>query len=227
MGPEPVRVGNLIQGMSAMSKPAELDDCHIRTALTAAALSPCRSKRGVALFDPRTGAHRGSGHNGPPAYQPCPGRAICSGTCGQRSVHAEVRALRDAMLVWIPNYGGGEPGALDLVHVELATNGGVVACSGPSCWQCSREILDVEFVGGVWLYESTPEENCPHSFWQRRVDCQYCQGWRCSECDGDSERCDHDVLERHGDIQIVEAHWRRYTASEFNRATLKRCGIAQ
>jgi hypothetical protein len=198
VGPEPVRVGNLIQGMSAMSKPAELDDCHIRTALTAAALSPCRSKRGVALFDPRTGAHRGSGHNGPPAYQPCPGRAICSGTCGKRSVHAEVRALRDAMLVWIPNYGGGEPGALDLVHVELATDGGVVACSGPSCWQCSREILDVGFVGGVWLYE--------------RAGCSYCES-------GDiaiEKQCPRGA-----------DGWRRYSAEEFHQATLKRCGIAQ
>jgi hypothetical protein len=52
-------------------------------------------------------------------------------------------------------------------------DGSVVACNGPSCWQCAREILDVGFVGGVWLYELSdwlgvriPE---PHgkSFWRR------------------------------------------------------------
>lgn len=177
---------------------AELDDCHIRTALTAAALSPCRSKRGVSLFDPRTGAHRGSGHNGPPAAQPCPGRSVCSGTCGQRSVHAEVRALRDAMLVWIPYYGGSEPGALDLVHVELAQDGGVVACDGPSCWQCSREILDVGFVGGVWLYERA---GCPH--------------------------CEAGAISPDNQCPRGAGGWRRYIAEEFHRATLKRCGIAQ
>lgn len=160
-----------------------LDDCHIRTALDAAARSPCRSKRGVALFDPRTGAHRGSGHNGPPAGRPCPGREVCAGTCGQRSVHAEVRALRDAERLWIPHYGGGGPGELDLVHVELAPDGGVVACDGPSCWQCSREILDVGFVGGVWLYE-------------------------------------RDLL------GVARPMWCRYSADEFYRVTLARCGMA-
>ena len=148
------------------------DDCHIRTALEAAKRSPCRSKRGVVLFNPTTGAHRGAGYNGPPDGV-CPGRAICAGTCGQRSVHAEVRALRDAMRVWIPNYGGSEPGALDLVHVELAADGGVVACDGPSCPGCAAPISDAGFVGGVWLYEMSdwlgvriPEPN-GRSHWRR------------------------------------------------------------
>lgn len=105
------------------------DDHIIRTALENAAFSPCRSKRGVVLYDPITGAFRGAGHNGPPSPLTCPGRAICAGTCGQRSVHAEIRALREAA-----EYRRYHPtGPYDLVHVELAADGGVEACGGPSC----------------------------------------------------------------------------------------------
>lgn len=124
------------------------DDCHIHHALKVASRSPCRSKRGVVLFNASTGAHRGEGYNGPPG-DTCPGREVCAGTCGQRSVHAEMRALRDAE--GYRRYH--ETGPYDLLHVELAADGGVVACSGPSCITCAREILDVGFVGGVWLYE--------------------------------------------------------------------------
>lgn len=201
-----------------------LDDCHIRTALNAAAFSPCRSRRGVALFDPRTGAHRGAGHNGPPASRPCPGRAICAGTCGQRSVHAEMRALREAE-VYTRYYGIGP---WDLVHVERAPDGGVVPCDGPSCWQCSREILDVGFVAGVWLYELVPEENCPHLVEHLRVDCPLCQGEACGMCHPGFGRplCEHDVLDRHHGHRVVDAVWRRYSAEGFHRATLERCGMA-
>lgn len=140
----------------------------INTALAAAALSPCRSKRGVALFKMRTGAFRGSGFNGPPALLPCPGRDRCAGNCGQRSVHAESRALRDAA-VWGRGHDLSE---LDLVHVELAANNGVEPCAGPSCWQCAREILDVGFVQGVWLYERCDEHPASaaiydHGHWRR------------------------------------------------------------
>lgn len=198
----------------------EPDQFMIDHALRLAASSTCRSKRGVVLYDVRTGAFRGGGYNGPPGG--CPGREVCAGTCGKRSVHAEMRALRETP-VYIRT--GHPPGPYDLVHVELAPDGGVVACDGPSCWQCSREILDVGFVGGVWLYERVPEEHCPHLVENRRIDCAYCQGISCAECDGDSEVCDHDVLERHGEIPTRDAIWRRYTAEEFHNATLKRNGM--
>lgn len=152
-----------------MNQPAQFMIDH---ALRVAALSPCRSKRGVALFNMATGAFRGHGFNGPPALLGCPGRERCAGTCGQRSVHAEVRALRDAE-TWRRHH---EPGPFDLIHVELGADGGVVACDGPSCWQCAREVLDVGFVGGVWLYERVYVEvtglgtSAPESFgarWRR------------------------------------------------------------
>jgi hypothetical protein len=168
------------------------DDHMIRGALEVAALSPCRSKRGVVIYDPSTGAFRGAGHNSPPAPFGCPGRAICAGTCGQRSVHAEVRALREAVM-----YRRHHPAVpLDLVHVELAADGGAVACEGPSCWQCSREILDVGFVVGVWLYEAVGA---------RLLEQQLTTATPIT-------------------VKVGEA-WRRYTAEEFHCATLARCGM--
>jgi hypothetical protein len=146
------------------------------------------------LYDPAVdgpGATRGDGSNGPPAELPCPGRQVCTGTCGQRSVHAEVRALRAAALY--TRYHGSGP--WDLIHVELGEAGGVVFCSGPSCWQCAREILDVRFVGGVWLYElGVPPDELAEAA-------------------------------RNGIACLMRPYWRRYSAAEFYRITLERCGM--
>ncbi len=44
----------------------------------------------------------------------------------------------------------------DLVHVKIGDDGRLVAGGLPSCWQCSRAILDCGFIDGVWLYEEWP-----------------------------------------------------------------------
>lgn len=173
------------------------DQFMIDHALRVAALSPCRSKRGVALYDMSTGAFRGEGFNGPPAAMPCPGRSVCAGSCGKRSVHAETRALRNAA-VYTRNHGFGP---WDLVHVELGADGGVVACAGPSCWQCAREILDVGFVGGVWLYLSA-------------------KTWRSIPLD----QLPLPGIQFDDEFNAVAA-WGRYTANEFYRVTLESCGM--
>lgn len=160
-------------------------------ALRVAAQSPCRSKRGVVLLDPSNGASRGHGFNGPPDGV-CPGRSICAGRCGQLSVHAEARALRAA-----EDYrrNGHPPGPYDLLHVELATDGGVVACAGPSCLPCAALILDVGFVGGVWLYEMgvPPDELADAA--------------------------------RRGIAVPMRQFWRRYTAYDFYASTARNCGV--
>lgn len=180
----------------------------IKLALQIASLSPCRSKRGVVLYDPR-GASIGVGHNGPP-NDTCPGRTICSGTCGQRSVHAEVRALRAAQITRGTKAArGGTLEYLDLVHVELATDGGVVACDGPSCPGCAAQILDDGFVSGVWLYEV--------------VNCRFCAV-------GDRFVAPGFHLIGNGPATWKcqgRASWRRYTAEEFYRVTLERCRRSQ
>lgn len=146
--------------------PSEPPNSMIKLGLVTAAHSTCRSQRGVVVYMTSPGIEwivASTGYNGPPAPLSCPGREICAGTCGRRSVHAEMRALR-----------GLESGpAYELVHVELAADGGVVACDGPGCWQCSREILDCGFIAGVWLYEriltmeARPEEQATLARWRR------------------------------------------------------------
>jgi len=176
--------------MTAVDAPDSPPDSMIALVLEAARRSPCRSKRGAVVYATSCGSPivEGVGFNGPPAGAPCPGREVCAGTCGQRSVHAEVRALRQSG--W-PRYGGPST----LVHVELASGGGVLACGGPGCWQCSREILDVGFIGGVWLYEAGVQLLTQ-------------------------------VLATATPITVqAGAAWRRYTAEEFHRVTLARCGM--
>lgn len=177
----------------------------VKLALETAAQSPCRSKRGVVVYAFSCGEPiiDGVGFNGPPRDAPCPGREVCAGTCGQRCVHAEVRAVR---LAGWPRYGGSS----ELVHVELASTllvqpmgpvsagvteqghewsqtahvtipGAIAACNGPSCPSCAALIADVGFVGGVWLFEVAPA-GVP-----------------------------------------LPPRWRRYTAEEFYRTTLVRC----
>lgn len=127
--------------------------------MSIAAMSPCRSKRGVVVWDPQTGAFRGHGLNSPPALRGCPGRDVCSGRCGQLAIHAEVRALRAASVYRSSRVDAEQLALYDLLHVELCDprmpvrEGAVYACDGPSCMPCASLILDVGFVGGVWLYE--------------------------------------------------------------------------
>lgn len=75
--------------------------------------------------------------------------------------------------------------------------GAVVACDGPSCWQCAREVLDVGFVAGVWLYELPTVAEANAAGVTRADD------------------------PRHAEL----ATWRRYAAEEFHRTTLERCGM--
>jgi hypothetical protein len=158
----------------------------------------------VVIIDPAIGAFRGAGFNGPP--QGCPGRATCAGTCGQRGVHAEVRALRAAEVY---RRNGHPPGPYDLIHVELAADGGVVACSGPSCPGCAAQILDVGFVGGVWLYEMQPQGwYCIGQLGREHARTEIGNGI-CPVCSGTGWRSD------------PSAAWRRYTASEFYDASMR------
>ncbi len=129
----------------------------VSRALLEAIRSPCRSKRGVALYR-SFGSRReilGLGGNGPPSGFACPGREHCQGKCGDLAVHAEVRALGHAVQsVFAVD--------LELVHVELdpdfeiSDGPRIKPCSGPSCVGCSKQILDSGIVAGVWLYESVP-----------------------------------------------------------------------
>lgn len=130
------------------------DQYLIDNALDVAAWSPCqKSRRGVVIWDQANGAVVGSGFNGPPRGFVCPGRQACRGTCALRCVHAEMRALDEAVAHRaLASVNFDKEGPYDLLHVELAPDGGVVPCDGPVCAQCSKHIVNSEFIGRVWLY---------------------------------------------------------------------------
>lgn len=117
----------------------------VEIAIEEARKSPCaKSKRGaVAFSDDGSRAGRllfGVGCNGP-ALGGCDGSEACKASCGKRCVHAEARAIR-----------GAAGATCDVVHVKIDERGELAAGGGPSCWQCSRDILDAG-ISGVWLYE--------------------------------------------------------------------------
>jgi deoxycytidylate deaminase len=133
-----------------------IDEC-IKTANR----SPCiKSKRGCAIFyeniydtEPlsETGI-LGTGYNGLPIGE-C--NENCKINCNKLAVHAEQRCIRqylknlylfnDSIISdWNKNT------TIHLIHAKTV-DGVLVTSGGPSCWQCSREILDsgIDF---VWLF---------------------------------------------------------------------------
>ncbi len=142
----------------------------IETARRTAMLSPCaKSKRGVVIFDRLTAelnertlgerwfeVHRliaddtvlATGFNEQPPGWACTGTDICKRDCAKLCIHAEQDALADlgghAMR-------GDHRQGLDLVHVKVVGES-IVPGGGPSCWQCSRQIIAAK-LGGVWLFE--------------------------------------------------------------------------
>jgi len=104
--------------------------------------SPCqKSKRGVVIFNQY--GLLGWGNNHPPKPFVCDGSEGCRGSCNKLAVHAEQAALIDAMNDQEPMLDA------EMLHVKVID--GVAVPSGPpSCWQCSRLILD-SGIQKVWL----------------------------------------------------------------------------
>lgn len=192
-------------------------DKAVEHALDAARQSPCaKSKRGVSayIFDTaRDGRLFSKAFFNGPAAGFCDASDFCKASCSKRCVHAEMRAVRSLTC----------PELFCLVHVKVDENGKLLAGHGPSCWQCSREILDAK-IEGVWLYEQTPSNWCPHEDVVVTA-CLLCQGEACQLCPPSAPFCEHDVLDRHGDLPLVPARWRYYPAAEFHRRSLETCSI--
>jgi len=220
----------------------------IEAARKAALESSCaKSKRGVALFNrrdvdrlPQLGQLTGLtpvteairqraehaaiaaiGFNGQPPPFMCSGSDLCRRDCGKLCLHAEERAIRAA--------GALDAVDLELVHVEVV-DGQVVSGSGPSCWQCSRLVVEVK-IRGVWLYESLgdcPSETCPMCTGE---ECRLCgaTGIRAVASSRNPEQpmdrvpvlvggCNHNAVERH---QGYEPSWKFYSAEKFHAETLR------
>jgi len=115
--------------------------------------SPCaKSQRGVVIFDPRTLSITGSGYNAPPCPLTCDRSEACRRDCSKICVHAEQMAISNAMhsMARVMSTAPGLTG-LHLVHGKFVA-GELVAGGGPSCWQCSKQILE-HLLAGVWLFE--------------------------------------------------------------------------
>jgi deoxycytidylate deaminase len=113
----------------------------IRFAIEASYSSPCRSKRGVAIFDGDNLVSLGWNHK--PKGFDCDRSAECKRTCGREAIHAEQMAL----------VGSRHLNGAQMIHVKTV-DGVLVASGGPSCVECSKLILYAR-IAGMWLYHET------------------------------------------------------------------------
>lgn len=113
----------------------------LKDAVIAAAHSGCqKSRRGVVIFHRHLGGLLTSGANHPPAPFKCDGSKACRKSCNKICIHAEEDAI---LKVGTPLHG------YEMLHVKVV-GGEAVASGGPSCWQCSRDILQAGFER-MWL----------------------------------------------------------------------------
>jgi len=122
----------------------------LNLAITAARLSPCKkSQHGVVIWHPGFPDYaRGWNHQpNPHTYD---GSDHCRTNCGKLCVHAEAHALLRFPEVTkaLPPGQSWMMGA-HMLHVKTVA-GEPVASGGPSCWQCSRLILQ-SGISTMWL----------------------------------------------------------------------------
>lgn len=113
----------------------------IADAIRQAKLSPCRSKRGVAVFQGDTVFVSACNHQVPPRV--CDGSPACKATCNQTAIHAE-----QACLIGSSRLLRG----FDMLHVKVV-DGALVPSGGPSCVQCSK-LMVAAGIAGMWLYHA-------------------------------------------------------------------------
>lgn len=115
-------------------------------AVSAAADSGClKSQRGVAIFECESQLAHAA--NGPPKPFACQGDRACRAACNRVAVHAEQRALFGAARF------AQKFQFADLIHAKIDAEGRLTASGPPSCWQCSRLILEAG-IPRVWLHHS-------------------------------------------------------------------------
>lgn len=111
----------------------------LRDVIATACVSGCaKSKRGVVIFSPAQMVV--AANNSPPMPFRCDADEACRAVCNKVAVHAEERALLAV---------GSRARGCELLHVKVV-NGYAVPSGPPSCWQCSRAIVEAGIVG-VWL----------------------------------------------------------------------------
>jgi|CXWL01.1.fsa_nt_gi deoxycytidylate deaminase len=111
-------------------------------AISASKNSNCqKSTRGCVIYNPRT-AWFAIGFNSPPQPLFCSGK--CFDNCNKFAIHAEQMCINEALKIHRSAFG--------CVIAHVKTVGGNLVPSGePSCWQCSRAMLEAG-LSGMWLY---------------------------------------------------------------------------
>ncbi len=109
-------------------------------AVRAARRSPCaKSQRGAVIWKRLAGIVV-PGWNHPPEPMSCSGSLHCREHCNKFCVHAEADAILRA---------GVDLQGCEMLHVKVV-DGEPVPSGGPSCWQCSRLILQ-SGIKTMWL----------------------------------------------------------------------------
>jgi len=165
-----------------------------------AACSPCaKSKRAVVVYERYPYRSWGAGFNTPPAPMRCDGSEACRRDCSKICMHAEQMAIRAALEHRGHEFKSMEGvlllAGLEMVHVKVV-DGQIVPGGPPSCWQCSREVLEMQ-IGAFWLFEAKQIVEAAHQGMFPPI----------TKYPGEPGK------------------WRCYTAEEFHRTTLKNCGL--
>lgn len=118
----------------------------LKAAVAVARLSPCmKSQRGVVIFDLERGVlARGTNHR--VDEQSCDGSPACRSACAKLCVHAELDALT---AYFKPPQLLGKYPWVHMLHVKVV-DGHPVPSGPPSCWQCSRHIVN-SGIRWMWL----------------------------------------------------------------------------
>lgn len=127
----------------------------LKQAVIASQHSECRSKRGVVIWNRKSGTIF-YGWNEIPLPFKCDGSEKCKANCSKTAVHAEQAALLRMIGNEIP------ANKCEMLHVK-SVDGKAVFSEKPSCWQCSKLIL-ASGINYMWLYQKegliryTPEK---------------------------------------------------------------------
>jgi deoxycytidylate deaminase len=129
----------------------------VEAAAAAARFSPCqKSKRGVAIW--RAGQSvehvRHVGFNHPPHGFHCDGSEACRAACNKVCVHAETHVLLQA---------GTWAQGMEMLHVKVVDDEPVHS-GVPSCWQCSRNVVQAGISGFWLLHEDGPRRYTASEF---------------------------------------------------------------
>lgn len=207
----------------------------IELARQAAMGSPCaKSKRAaVAWIAPYDGGDElaiAVATNRPPLPLACDGSKACRAACNKLCVHAETRALLNAII-----HPKVTHGTQHMLHLKVIGSTGV-ATGAPSCVTCAREIATIG-PASMWLYErSAPEPRCEMPDGGNRP--EYACGAVGKHINDDDARavfCDHCIQlsftgREHDHAKCLAwqietanagAQWKRYTADEFLLVTLQ------